>query len=301
MSNLGGKILRALMWLPSKQPLKVHYFWAGLIRWTLRDVLHYRQAVIYTNLGRSFPDKSYNDIRAIADRYYAHMAEMIVEAIWFGGCRNYDRLERQRIVEIANPEVLQRAYDNSPSVMVFDSHCGNWELLGGIGSYNFTDRPCPVNVDSTKVVYKALSSKAWEYAMHENRRAPVPHYDGLVEASGLLRYMLSRRGEKNIYLVNNDQYPSRAACDVGTFLHQPTTGFVGSSEMAHRLGMSVLFMRMDNDRRGHYTISFEPLCDDASTMSPEAITRLYYDHLEAAITGCPYNWLWSHKRWKNIK
>ena len=36
-------------------------------------------------------------------------------------------------------------------------------------------------------------------------------------------------------------------------------------------------------------------------MTPEEITRRYYDLLEKDIKETPHNWLWSHKRWKNIK
>ena len=84
-------------------------------------------------------------------------------------------------------------------------------------------------------------------------------------------------------------------------IEPPTTGFVGAATLASRLKLSVLYMGMVNDRRGHYSIRFERICDDASLMTPEEITRRYYDLLEKDIKETPHNWLWSHKRWKNIK
>ena len=110
-----------------------------------------------------------------------------------------------------------------------------------------------------------------------------------------------RETKEYIYLVNNDQFPRESSCEVGTFLNQPTTGFVGAATLASRLKLSVLYMGMVNDRRGHYSIRFERICDDASLMTPEEITRRYYDLLEKDIKETPHNWLWSHKRWKNIK
>jgi KDO2-lipid IV(A) lauroyltransferase len=45
-------------------------------------------------------------------------------------------------------------------------------------------------------------------------------------------------------------------------------------------------------------MTFVPICEDASKMTPEAILRRYYDLLEEEIRQTPANWLWSHKRWK---
>jgi KDO2-lipid IV(A) lauroyltransferase len=73
------------------------------------------------------------------------------------------------------------------------------------------------------------------------------------------------------------------------------TGAVG---VAHKLNMSVLYMKMVRKERGSYEISFVKLCDDASQFSPEDIVRKYYVELEKEIQETPHNWLWSHKRWK---
>ena len=72
--NIGAGIVRALMYPFAKMPLRWHYFFAGFIAWLLRAVLHYRQDVIYTNLAKSFPDKSYAWIRKTAGDFYRHLA-----------------------------------------------------------------------------------------------------------------------------------------------------------------------------------------------------------------------------------
>ena len=73
---------------------------------------------------------------------------------------------------------------------------------------------------------------------------------------------------------------------------------LGSAGLAHKLGMSVLYLRMVPVSKGHYELTFVPICENASDMEPEAIMRKYLDLLEADIRETPYNWLWSHKRWK---
>lgn len=298
--KFGASIVRGLMYPFAVLPLGWHYFWARPLAWLLEKVMRYRKDVVMTNLSRAFPDKSYYWVNKTASAFYRHLSEMIVEAVWFSGRRRARGLREAHIVEISNAEVLQKAYEESPSVMVLDTHCGNWELLGGLFFYNYRDCESPIRPGVLHVVYKALKNKVWDKVFYENRRCPTPELEGQIEASGMLRFIVSHRRDKYIYLINNDQYPRESSCEVGTFMHQPTTGFVGAATIAHKLGMSVFHMSMVNDRTGHYTITFNPICANAAEMEPVEITRKYYDLLEKDINETPYNWLWSHKRWKNI-
>jgi KDO2-lipid IV(A) lauroyltransferase len=45
-------------------------------------------------------------------------------------------------------------------------------------------------------------------------------------------------------------------------------------------------------------MTFIPICRNAAESTPEDIMRKYFDLLEEEINETPYNWLWSHKRWK---
>lgn len=73
---------------------------------------------------------------------------------------------------------------------------------------------------------------------------------------------------------------------------------LGSIGIAHKMGMGVVYMKMNRVRRGHYDIEFIPICTDASQMDQIAILRKYFDLLEEEIKANPVNWLWSHNRWK---
>ena len=89
-----------------------------------------------------------------------------------------------------------------------------------------------------------------------------------------------------------------SAYEVGEFLSQPTLAMLGSAGVAHRLGHSVVYLKMKRVQRGKYEMTFIPICEDASKMTPEEIIRKYFDILEEEIRETPHNWLWTHKRWK---
>jgi KDO2-lipid IV(A) lauroyltransferase len=73
---------------------------------------------------------------------------------------------------------------------------------------------------------------------------------------------------------------------------------LGGAGVAHKLGQSVVYLKMKRVERGHYQMTFIPICRNAAESTPEDIMRKYFDLLEEEINETPYNWLWSHKRWK---
>jgi KDO2-lipid IV(A) lauroyltransferase len=72
----------------------------------------------------------------------------------------------------------------------------------------------------------------------------------------------------------------------------------GGAAIARKFGFSVLYMSTDILSRGHYSVTFKEICRDASSMSVEEIMDTYYKMLEEDIDRQPWNYLWTHKRWK---
>ena len=55
---------------------------------------------------------------------------------------------------------------------------------------------------------------------------------------------------------------------------------------------------MEEVPEGGYTITFNPICEDASRTTPEEIMNKFYALLEKDVEAQPWNYLWTHKRWK---
>lgn len=301
MHDIGYKIIRCLMKALGKLPLGFHYMWADFFAWLSGSVLHYRKDVVMTNLARCFPEMKYGDLKLVCKDFYRHFGELIAEAVWFAGSTP-ERLRRSGIVEMDNPELLNCLYDNTPSVFILSSHAGNWELFGGIPSYSGDVKLHSPERDMC-VVYKKLSSRVWDEVMKANRVSPVvdkKHYDGALESMEVMRYMVRNRLSRKVYLFVTDQHPYRGSVgiDVGEFMHQPTTSMDGAAKLACKFGMSIAYMHMARESRGHYKMKFATICEDASVMSPTEIMKRYYELLQKDLEAQPSNYLWTHKRWK---
>ena len=284
-------------------PLSFHYRMAKFITWILRDVLHYRRDVVMINIARSFPQMCYTDMIATADRFYDHLGQIFAEAVWMAGCRNPQRFAKAALVEIEDAGPINELYEKCADVVILDSHTGNWELTGGIAS--FWSRGEGLSFPERKfcVIYKALSSALWDDVFKAMRLSPITdqsHVDDLVESGVALRYILEHRGEHKLYDFKTDQFPygSSAKVDVGDFLNQPTTTMAGGATLAHKYGMGVAYMYMGHPERGHYTLKFAKICEDASRMEVVDIMKEFYRMLEEDLKAQPYNYLWTHRRWK---
>lgn len=298
-----AKIWNGVLRLFGSMPLKAHYANANFLAWLIGDVFRYRRDVVSFNLARCFPEKTTKELKALRKESYRHFADIVVEAVWFGACRNPQRLHDARIAEIDNPEVISDLFSKAPSIAVLYSHCGNWELFGGIESYNYSDQPIPLSEQNTTVVYKRTNSKTTDEVLQMNRFAPVKdkeHFNGYVETRDLIRYAFKHKDEKRIYNINTDQRPYK---DSGAnipvkFLGQDTQTMTGAAAIARKFGMAVCYLRMQQTERGHYRMEYVPICENASETSIEDIMARYYELLEADIRLQPANYLWTHKRFR---
>ena len=306
MGKLGYWLIRGTMRALGALPLGFHLACGKALGWLAGSVLRYRRDVVTANLARSFPDKKYEELDRIRKDFYRHLGTVFAESVWFTGCdgaKGGERLRKEDIVRFTNPETLVRLYEESKSIILLTAHTGNWELIGGFMSYS-PDLPLPFSENDVHVIYKRLSSPSWDAAMRRNRISPIVDkaaYDGLVESRDALRHVLSRRGKKKIYAFITDQHPYQgtACVDVGEFMHQPTTSMDGAAKLAVKAGLAVAYLSFQPaPEEGCWTMTFEPICTDATGADPGDIMKKYYQLLQRDIEAVPWNYLWTHKRWK---
>lgn len=302
MRDLRVSIIRGLLVLLSKFPLKFHYFMGDVLSWLAKNVIKYRTELVMMNISRAFPEKKIGEIRQIYRDFYKHFGEIVAEAIWFAGS-DYRRLNKSGIVTVMNSKEVSEIFDNTPSMTVLSTHCGNWEILGGLLGYRTADGGMlSVPESAISVVYKALRNPVSDRVFALNRIAPLEEVGTECEvvSHNILRYSIKHKDERRMYIYPTDQAPyiGTGRFPIGLFMNQETSAMMGSVGVACKLSHSVMYMKMKRVERGCYEMSFIPICRDASKMTPEEIMRKYYDLLEEEIRETPCNWLWSHNRWK---
>lgn len=300
--SIGTRLLQGYLLLRGYLPLRYHRWWARRIAWILRNIVRYRTDVVYTNLARSFPEKSYEEIKALHRQFYIRFSTIFCEMVWFGACRGpkgRKRLQESHIVEITNPEEFNRIYRDASQLMLLEAHNGNWELIMGLTEYS-----CGVPMDITPadyaVTYKPLSSKTWDAIMAENRTAAVRDlgFKGYVSSDNILRFVLENRERKFAYIFITDQFPYTSNSSEVSFMGQKTLTLTAAARLAVKFDMAVAYLRYECREEGGYRITAVPVEEHAAGKDPMEIMKKYYALLEEDIRKQPYNYLWTHKRWK---
>ena len=276
----------------------------SFIAWLLGDVFHYRENVVYTNLARCFPEKSYGEIKNIRDQFYQHFADIFREMLWFGKCtgeRGRKRLRKSHIVEITNAEELNSLFAGANQMMVMQTHAGNWELISGIWQYTYGTQ-LELKPENIAVSYVPLANKFWDRFVAKNRVAPIKDqgFDGYVDFNHILRFVLSNRSKKMAYVFITDQFPYwHNVNDMKLqFMNQETVTMTAAANLAVKMDMSVVYMRFRTRPEGGYSMTFVPISQHAGGENPEEIMKTYYKLLEEDLREQPWNYLWTHKRWK---
>lgn len=297
--KIGKFLLQGFIELIGKCPLGFHHFNARWIGWCIENVFKYRTGLVEVNLANAFPEKSQLDRDKIKHQFYVHFAKIFLEAAWFSAC-NKERLRKSHIAEIINPELLNRLYDQRPSIMIMSSHSGNWEIMGGACNYSYKEdfHFCDLDICS---VYRKLSNQMMNEIMEDVRLAVISDrkaFTGYMESRNVLRYVFKNKDKKKIYLFTTDQRPYFSGSDhmKVTFMNRPCYAMSASAGVAKKFGMAVVYQRM-LERKGGYDIEYIPICEDASKMSVEEMVDKYYRLLEEDLRTQPYNYLWTHNRW----
>lgn len=297
--GLESSVLRLLGHLP----LGVHHFCAKGLAWILRSVVRYRTDVVTDNLSKSFPEKSPEEIKKLHKKFYRHFANIFTEALWFGSCqgdKGRKRIKDSHIVEITNVEEFNRFISEHKQVMILQTHAGNWELIGGILNYTYSE-PLVITPHTFAITYLPLHNHFWDVFMGENRQAPVMDMDfqGYIPTNQIVKHVQEHADRQFCYSFITDQYPYNGSHKHTVhFMNRVTPTMTGGAALACRMDMAVLYLRFAYREDGGYAMTFVPITDHAGEHAPMEIIDKYYSLLEEDLKAQPWNYLWTHRRWK---
>ena len=80
-----------------------------------------------------------------------------------------------------------------------------------------------------------------------------------------------------------------------------TTMEIRAEKIAKKFNFPVLYLGVKKVKRGYYEMRVKVLTETPNALAEGEITQLYVNELEKDLREQPFNWLWSHKRWKHKK
>ena len=287
MDAIGYYVFYAFNWVVTLLPLRVLYVFSDFIFLLLYYFPSYRRKVVATNLKNAFPEKSEEELKSIAKKYYMHLADIIVETFKL---THMSKKEQRKRFTYTNLEIIDKLREEKRDIIAVLGHYNNWEwptLLPNYLKYK------------TIIIYRPLQNKYFDKYIYNQRSK-----DGiqLTPTSHIIREIINYR-KNNINTLSvflTDQTPAKGDIKYWTtFLNQDTPVYTGTEKIASKYNMAVVFFHIQKVKRGHYNLDVELLLDQTAGLPEHVITEAHVRRLEEIIREKPEYWLWSHRRWKH--
>ena len=272
----------------SKLPFFVLYGISDFAYFIIYRIVGYRKKVVFENLQNSFPEKTDEEIKHIAQNFYKHIADLFIEFL-----KGYSITKKQinERVKVKNIDVLKQYTDKNQSIIIVTGHIGNWEWL--LHPLNLTGIPMDI-------VYQRLSNPLFNKLtlFIRSRFSITP----LIEKEETLRKTIERKDVTRALVMGSDQSPQHWKSAYWTsFLNQDSGFFTGTERIARKFDYPVIFSEIRRIRRGYYEIEFTEIVspNEFNNLPIGEITERFVRILDQSIQKFPADYLWSHRRWKH--
>ncbi len=251
-----------------------------------------RRRTILTNMRRVFGDLLTGDeYRKLAQVFYSHMLQFILEAITYT-LKPIRRIAEQ--VRVENIEIPLRAAQEGKGLIILTAHTGNWEITcaGSIlkfpqyrGKFHFLRRPISIRLIDGLVLrrFRRVGLNV------------IPKRNSLLDILNVLE-----RNEALVYIM--DQHASIRKDGIPVeFFGELAGTFRSLALIAKASGAPVIPAHSWRENGIHVLRFGEPIpwidCKDPDE-EVYRNTRAYNAALEKMILKHPDQWLWMHRRWK---
>ncbi|MCD6332462.1 MAG: lysophospholipid acyltransferase family protein [Bacteroidales bacterium] len=275
-------LLIGLSWMPRSFMLGL----SVIIKWLLKDLLHYRIETIQNNLDHSFPGLSPEQRAQIMLQYYQHLSELVPETIrWI----RRKPAKPDPGIRVLNPDILEEQARRGQHIVILAGHMGNWEYFASIlVRYGF----------NTLAIYKPQSHPFGDRLFYEIREKKGIKLASMKESLRVFSQMLQDNKPVALLLVA-DQIPAEGDIHFwAPFLHQPTAWFTGGGKIATKFKLPVYYLDVSKMAFEQYRIRILQIENHNPEDPEKGITLNYIRLLEQNIRRQPEIWLWSHRRWK---
>ena len=277
-----------LLKLLSRLPLSLLYLLSPLVYFITYYPLGHRKHILFDNLRQCFPEKSEDEIVALAKQNYRNFSDVLIEMLKGISMSNEEILRR---VEIQNLEpLIEYAKQKRPMLLLAGHHCNwDWVLLAAC-----LRLPFPVDA-----VYKPLAADMFERLLLEGRERLGSR---LIAPENFIAEIIKRRGQAVAYAMVADQTPVREEEKCwAKFLNRDTAFFVGADKIARMTRAPVFFVSIRRSGRGRYQARVSELAQPPFDPEGYPVMERYVRALEAMVLEHPADWLWAYNKWKYKK
>jgi KDO2-lipid IV(A) lauroyltransferase len=239
------------------------------------------------NLRSAYPEKSLDEIEALAKGVYRHMGIVLAELF------EMPYITRETLREWADAEGLEhleKAFAQGKGVLSIVAHFGNWELM---------TVAVPLMARPMQIIYRPLDSPVMDNLLGWSR---TKHGNSLIPKGGSGKRIIRLLKENHAIGILSDQNVDKSEGAFVDFFGRPACTSVGTAVLAMQSGAPVLPAFMPRMPDGRYKLIILPAVEITSTDNYESDlivnTQRFTKVVEDMVRRYPDQWFWIHQRWK---
>jgi lauroyl/myristoyl acyltransferase len=275
------------LWIISKLPFRLFYWFSDCIYILVYYIIGYRKKIVRNNILIALPHVSEEKRLVIEKKFYHHMCDMFLEMIKTMSISSEEMKERFKITNI---ELLKEYEQKNKSIILLAAHYASWEWLLSINES--TSFKC-------YGVYKKVNNKYFDAKV----RAIRSKFKSILVTTDNTIALINdneKNGIMSLYGLASDQSPQVHK----TFHWQQFMGITvpvhtGAEMLAKRYDLEVVFAKVKKVKRGYYEATFVPIANNPKSIPDYEITDAYLKEVEQQILEAPEFYFWTHKRWKH--
>jgi KDO2-lipid IV(A) lauroyltransferase len=252
----------------------------------LYPIIFYRKMVVQENLRKAFPTETLKKIKKIQKAFYRQFLKNFEDLIPLL-IQSKKSIIQSMVVE--NIELLNELTLLNRPIIIVTAHYGSWEKA-------FSALPVFIN-KPVGLVYTPVKSNYFSaLLLHIRTRFGL----NLITRYTFKEHIGAHLNQTYFYIMPSDQRPVDPKKSFWTpFLGIETPLLFGVEKYAAQYNLPVIYLHI-NDMGQHCHINFNLICMSGKETEYGFITKKYVELLEKQIVDDPTQWLWSHRRWKEI-
>jgi len=277
---LGMAVLRVVCLLPHPAGLTIGRTLGRLAE----RFANKRRAIVRRNIELCFPELSAAERDALASRHFEAMGMALIE---MGVGRWASDATHLKLARLEGLEHLQNALDTGKGIILLSAHFTTLEISGRVLALN-----CP----PFDAVFRKNRS---DFVTELQRSGRERSADDTIEKRDIKRMVRNLRKGRPVWYAPDQSYDRKGSAVV-PFFGVPSMHTTATSTLA-RLGGAVtlpFLPRRLND--GSYVHRILPPLENFPSDDAIEDTKQYVRVLEEHIRNCPEQYLWIHRKFKNL-
>lgn len=276
--------VRSILYLVSLLPFPVIYVISDIFYAVAFYILKYRRDIVWQNITTAFPEKTDNERKVIAKKFYHNLADTFFESIKFISLSEKQLMKRST----GEFDLINDLVAKGKNVHIMAGHQFNWEFGNLLYSKNL-NRPFVG-------VYMPIANKIMDRIFYNFRKR---YGTVLISKNDFKNKRQEVFSSQYILALAADQNPGDPSNAFWmNFFGKPVPFVTGPAKGAVRNNTAVVYVGFHKLKRGYYAFKTTLLTENGAAYTPEQLTRMYRDALENTIRKDPSNYLWSHRRWR---